>query len=57
MGKKTFCSGYVSECIPITSGVPQGLIIGPLLLMLFVNDIKDCFEFCNILLYDETEIC
>ncbi|CAH2084684.1 unnamed protein product [Euphydryas editha] len=49
--QKVAFNGYESEFVPITSGVPQGSIIGPLLFLLFINDIKDCFKFCNILLY------
>ena len=43
---------------PVNSGVPQGSIIGPLLFVLFINDINDLVsEGTNITLYaDDTKI-
>lgn len=49
--QKVVINGYDSDVISITSGVPQGSILGPLLFILFINDINDCFLNCNYLLY------
>lgn len=44
-------NGIVSDPIAVGSGVPQGSHCGPVLFVLFINDVEKIFKFCDILLY------
>jgi hypothetical protein len=54
--QSTYLDGISSTSLPITSGVPQGSILGPLLYLIFVNDFSHSIPAKSILFADDTTI-
>ncbi len=42
--QRVVLEGTSSDCLPVHSGVPQGSILGPLLFLLFVNDMPEALS-------------
>ena len=56
-GRKQFVhiDSWSSEELAVTSGVPQGSILGPLLFIVYINDIPRCVKHCSVNMYaDDT---
>ena len=47
----------LSDSRPLTCGVPQGSILGPIMFLLFFNDFEDCLQHSNVVQFaDDTVI-
>ena len=49
--------GQSSSTKPVTSGVPQGSVLGPTLFVIYINDLPDVIQCCIRLFADNSKIC
>jgi hypothetical protein len=48
--------GETSNKIPVTSGVPQGTVLGPILFLLFINDLAEYIQHSTLRLFADDSI-
>ena len=57
-GRKQYVSisGFNSKDLPISYGIPQGSVFGPLLFLLYINDLHTAIKFCKVHHSDDTNL-
>ena len=49
--QRVFIDGYTYEWLPVISGVPQDSILGPVMFIMYVNDLPSVVKSSHICLY------
>ena len=57
-GRKQYVelNGYTSHTLPLPTGVPQGSILGPLLFLIYINDLPSASKLKTVLFADDSNL-
>ena len=55
--QRCFVNGHLSQKVSVRCDILQGSILGPLLFLIFINDLPNCFDTANTTMYaDDTTL-